>query len=730
MVFLNCSIFVVMFKTLFHTLFLIIFSSFISFSQEKDSILTIKYFDLFEKYEFSDNDLAEKYSDSALFYAIKSTDEEIIGRAYLYKGWRLEDQARFKESNQMFLRALEHFEKAEFKQGIADAYGNIGNSYYDLGNFELSLKHQLLSIEVNKEVLSNNPSEAEDYRAKRGISYAMHNTGSIYYELGMLDKALEIEKLSLQQEIDSGSKNGEAISYSMLGKVYKKMGYPKKAKNYFERALEIFQSDLVENEYGEAETLKEYATLSVEGVTKKEQDKMFKKALDFYILLGDKEEEARILLDFIDFRFNNLKKDSISNVLIRVNKIVVKYELSNLREDYYLMRARFDYTTESYKSAYNFLSNYVELENLADERYKTQDIILGGVKNQMEMKNFADSLQTQNKFNKEILEHNKELAKVQNIVYISILGFLIVAVSLGFYMSSNRKKKRMNAILSEKNELIKKQKGVVDEKNASISDSINYAKRLQSAILPTAAQVNQFLPDSFLLFKPKDVVSGDFHWFETKNNTVLIAAADCTGHGVPGAMVSVVCSNALNRVVNEFGIVAPSKILDKTRELVIETFAKSEENVVDGMDIAFCAIDLKTKKITFSGANNPIWIIRKNQNFTASEFDSVYQKSELVLLELKGDKQPVGFYTHQKEFTQTEIQLLEGDIVYLFTDGFADQFGGEKGKKFKYKPFKNTLIEINEMSMIEQEKELKSIFNSWKGDLDQVDDVCVIGFKL
>ena len=366
------------------------------------------------------------------------------------------------------------------------------------------------------------------------------------------------------------------------------------------------------------------------------------------------------------------------------------------------------------------------MKAISDEKKRTHDLVAQDIKH----KYFNDSLKIETGFAQERAEYHEEIATIQNRVYLSVIGFIILIASLFFVVNSNRRKKRLNLILSDKNVLIQEQKSIVDERNKAISDSINYAKRLQTAILPTAALVNEFLPESFLLFKPKDVVSGDFHWFESKEDTFFIAAADCTGHGVPGAMVSVVCSNALNRAVNEFNLRSTDKILNKTRELVIETFAKSEKNVDDGMDIALCSINKKTKKIIFSGANNPLWIVRKNEFISSNDTGNILKGEKVSLIEFKGDKQPIGLYENLNDFSRVEVDVNKGDMIYLFTDGFADQFGGEAGKKFKYKPFKQELLKIQALELSAQKEHLESLFDKWKGDLEQVDDVCVIGFRL
>ncbi len=272
--------------------------------------------------------------------------------------------------------------------------------------------------------------------------------------------------------------------------------------------------------------------------------------------------------------------------------------------------------------------------------------------------------------------------------------------------------------VAERTQELQLQKDLMEEKNMEILDSINYAERLQQAILPPLNQVKEKLPDSFILFKPKDIVSGDFYWMATKGGKVLIAAVDCTGHGVPGAMVSVVGSNGLYRCVKEFGLSKPASILDKLKDIIVETFETEGAEVKDGMDIALCSIDTSTRHVEYAGANNPLWIARKGCT-SPDEFE-----------EIKADKQPVGAFEYGKPFTNHQIQLNEGDCIFMFTDGYADQFGGEKGKKLKYKPFRKLIADNLHLSMEEQHECLLESFALWKGDFEQVDDVCVIGVRL
>lgn len=267
--------------------------------------------------------------------------------------------------------------------------------------------------------------------------------------------------------------------------------------------------------------------------------------------------------------------------------------------------------------------------------------------------------------------------------------------------------------VTERTKEINGQKHLLQEKNKEITDSINYAQRLQQAILPPIKFITENFPNNFVFYKPKDIVAGDFYWAEEIGDLFFIAAADSTGHGVPGAIVSVVCSNALNRTVKEFGMSETGKILDKARELVVETFSKSNTEVKDGMDISLLCFDKQNQKVFWSGANNPLWYIH-----------------DMKLMEIKADKQPIGKTDNPKSFTTQEIEYKINTTFYLFTDGLADQFGGPKGKKFKYKQFEQLLLSINEKSMQEQSIIINQKFEEWKGELEQIDDVCVIGMKI
>ncbi|MEQ8909547.1 MAG: 7TM-DISM domain-containing protein [Vicingaceae bacterium] len=276
----------------------------------------------------------------------------------------------------------------------------------------------------------------------------------------------------------------------------------------------------------------------------------------------------------------------------------------------------------------------------------------------------------------------------------------------------NTLKEEQNTLLekqvAERTEEISRQNDQLSAQNKEIINSINYAQRLQSAILPADSALKDELNDPAILFLPKDIVSGDFYWMEVTEEQVYFAVADCTGHGVPGALVSVVGHNALNRCVKELGLTDPAKILDQLTLIVEHTFSKEKTKVSDGMDIALCVWDRKDT-LHFAGAFNPLYLIRDKE-----------------LIEIKGDKQPIGKFVKRDPFTSHEVKLHKDDAIILFSDGYADQFGGPRGKKLKYSRFKEYLLELNHLKGEALSTELDKRIKDWQGEEEQIDDICVM----
>jgi ligand-binding sensor domain-containing protein/serine phosphatase RsbU (regulator of sigma subunit) len=306
--------------------------------------------------------------------------------------------------------------------------------------------------------------------------------------------------------------------------------------------------------------------------------------------------------------------------------------------------------------------------------------------------------------------------------YLLYVGFTAFSIYIIFRWRTSilrKDKELLELTVKKRTSELQLEKKTVEFKNREILSSIEYAKKIQATILPSPRVVKKYLHESFILYLPKDIVAGDFYWMESPigSDTVYFAACDCTGHGVPGAMVSVMCHNALNKSLIEFGKRKPSEILDKVAELVIENFKKNADDttqIYDGMDASLCALDVETGELQWAGANNPLWIIKNGNSF----------------LETRADKQPVGFAENRFPYKNHIFNLEKGDVIYLITDGFADQFGGENDRKFQKSRLKQLLIEINKMTMEQQRIKLYETFTTWKGNNEQVDDITIIGVRL
>ncbi|MCB9223837.1 MAG: tetratricopeptide repeat protein [Crocinitomicaceae bacterium] len=367
-------------------------------------------------------------------------------------------------------------------------------------------------------------------------------------------------------------------------------------------------------------------------------------------------------------------------------------------------------------NALEYYEKFILYRDSLEGESNQKEIINQEYKFEYEKKAAADSVKAaeESKIQAALLKAEKSENQKRKQQSYFLIGGLLIAIIFGIVVFNRFK-------------ITNKQKVVIEEQKNEIIDSIRYAKRIQSAILPPDKVVKANLENSFILYKPKDIVAGDFYWMQTTGNKIIFAAADCTGHGVPGALVSVVCHNALNRSVKEFNLIDPADILDKTRELVVTEFQKSDEEVKDGMDIALCVLD--DLKLQYAGAHNPLWIIR-NSDFDSNLGVHKEEGSEWQLLEIKADKQPIGITHEPKSFTAHSVQLKTNDRIFVFSDGFSDQFGGDQGKKFKTKAFKQLLLSIQHLDMEAQKKEIDRAFEEWKGDIEQLDDVCIIGVRV
>ncbi|HEY0029476.1 MAG TPA: tetratricopeptide repeat protein [Bacteroidia bacterium] len=561
----------------------------------------------------------------------------------------------YQEGVLYYSKTLKLCEAVKDEEGIILANGNIGTVYYHMKNYAEAEKYMkkglVMALKVNN---------------KYQISAITMNLGVVYKDLKQYDKAEEQYKKAYEVKVEMGDKRGQGMALVNMGELYSAMGDDVKALNYFKKAE------------GVAIEIKNY---QIELYSYTSQANLYAKNNDI-INASKKYESAIAIAEKL-----NLKPDLV---------------------DIYKLYSEATSKAGDFKKAYRFHLLYSVLKDSLFNVDNNKVIAEITEKYDSEKKQSQIELLNKDKEKQELVSMAER--KKQRIITGSVsTGLLFVVILALFIFRSNRQKQKANIEIT-------KQKEIIEEKSREVHDSITYAKRIQTAILPPDKLIKVFLPDSFVLFKPKDIVSGDFYWMENSredSNKILFAAVDCTGHGVPGAMVSVVGNSSLNRAVREFGLSTPCKILDKLTQLVEETFERSENAVKDGMDISLCCLDKSNNILEWSGANNPIWINRKG-----------------VMEKITADKQPIGVFEHRKPFTNHSMQLEKGDLVYIFTDGYADQFGGAKGKKFKSKQLEELLLASREFSMEEQKQLLDKEFENWRSGLEQIDDVCIIGVRV
>ncbi|MES2763200.1 MAG: SpoIIE family protein phosphatase [Bacteroidota bacterium] len=582
---------------------------------------------------------------------------------------------------------------------LARLYHNIGWVYTDLKNYakgiEFGEKALLVAQQANGDVTHKLQGLVYIYKTARQFSKALdYQNKLLASDTDRVQMAFNYyRKISIYADM---KQYDSALYYGEKGIYYGKK--PGGARNLM-MLLDVQLASCIHGKRMEHfdEYLKQYEALLVQYNKPYDANGIYALAGEYYLQQKDYAKSRSYL-------------EKAKQLQEQYNLVGIEYT--------YLSLAVWHETKNEHDLAYGYLKKYAAIQDsvLMQEREHTQKTM----DNYSKIYDLENTL-TQNET--EIQAKNELLQKEKTQKYMVLAGLVFVILVAGFFFKLIVDRKKMTRQLIKNSRVIELKNELLSERSKEIHDSISYAKYLQNAILPSGKLIKENLKNSFVFYKPKDMVAGDFYWLElcdADKDLVLFAAADCTGHGVPGAMVSVVCSNALNRAVKEFALCDPGKILDKVRELVIETFSKSEDEVKDGMDISLCVLNYKTHELHWAGANNPLWIIR---NYKEKE-------QEYELIEYKGNKQPIGKTENPEPFTTHKVQLQAGDSFYLITDGYADQFGGEKGKKMKTANFKKLLLSIQSKSMGEQYVAIEQSLEEWRGDHEQVDDICVIGVRI
>ncbi len=641
--------------------------------------------------------------DSALYYAFKNLDIVKVlndpkeqAKAEMNIGLLYQNLADDMNAEIHFQNSLELCKETGDLEMAANVYNNLGVMYFAQGNYEGALEYYYMCLK-NSEQLQDSES----------IFITLGNIGGVYNQQDKNEKALEYYKQANSIAFQTGDLLGTAQTSQRLGDIFSQNGQCDSATARFEEALKIY-TDL-DDTFGKVLTLNGIGTLYLHRLerypdqNKAELLKLAKNQFDEAIALNEEyvNDVQELIVSYQGLGEVNRNLGNYNEAIKYLNMVVEMSEEYDLKPR---LQTAYEHLSLTYEEQNNYQKAYEYYVLFADIKDTLKNDANIELLTQMNLEHEFDKKQEMQRIQRE--QERKEERLIRLFILAVLLGVIFFAFQI---FRSNQRRKKANILLAAQNDKIERQK---DE----ITDSIKYAKRIQTAILPSEEMSHELLPEHFIYFRPRDIVSGDYYWMTKIENKVIFTAADCTGHGVPGAFMSMLGVSFLNEIVSKGNNLEPHIILNELRRYVKNTLGQTgkEGEAKDGMDIAMCVLDTDTMKLQYAGAYNPLYICRTGE-----------------LLEYKADRMPIGIYIREKEsFTLHEIDLQKGDTFYIFSDGFVDQFGGENGGKFKAKPFKKLLLSIQEQSMQEQYLTLDRTMTEWRGEMEQIDDIIVIGVRV
>jgi serine phosphatase RsbU (regulator of sigma subunit) len=590
------------------------------------------------------------------------------------------------------------------KQREAACLSNLGIIHLNMGNLPRALEQHAASLELREELGDS-----------AGIANSLNNLGVLYTELGKHKDALEHYEASLLIKRALGQTDRLAVNLNNIAISHRELGDTAKARELFLLSLDSYhrQGDLD----GEAMVLGNLGNLSTQMGLMEESRNYHERALALQKQLGNPEGVALEHLSIAEwFEKNDDDRKALAHADSSLRLATEVGLLKLMRDAHLRLSQTFEKMGENAKSLFH-LKEYQRLNaEMSTEEASRQMAELEVRIETARIERELDLLKAENELNVQRIAFEKKVGR-------ATLGLLIMAILLiGISAYAYRRKRQDNLMLEEKNTII-------EQKNTSIMQSIQYAKRIQRAVLSSEAALRNVFTESLLLFRPKDIVSGDFFWVAQQGGKCYAAVADCTGHGVPGAFVSIVGHTELSKALRELADPSPKDILTYLDHRIRETLRNEVDNQVsDGMDICLTVFDPATRMLSFCGALRPVMI--------CSSWPNIYEKAQVVEGEhgfmhiIPASKRPVGKTDRETSFEEITLQLTAGDRVFLSSDGFADQFGGANDKKFGNRPFRELILSTSTLSIYVQQRQLETVLKEWIGTRPQTDDICVLGFRV
>ncbi|MDP2386395.1 MAG: tetratricopeptide repeat protein [Bacteroidota bacterium] len=642
----------------------------------------------------------------AVSYYLKENNPKSLAACYGNMGIAYKRLGKFIEAIEYQNRSFNEEKKINNKKGMASCLNAIGNIHFSHGDYPLALKHYFESLKIQEEA-----------KYKLGVANALSNIGLVFKKQGEYQKALDYSVKSLKVEKEMNSKQGIAISLANIGDIYFRMNDFSHAKEEFANALTIFVE--IKDEIGIADVYASYGLLFESNKQLDSAIYYHQKALTIYVKNEQLEIQSVQYYNMANCLANLGKVNEAISNCERSLKIAYQIEsLENIELAEELLSQLYEKKGQPLLALKHFRTYMIYKDSIFNIE-KSKALTRNEIKFEYEKKASEDSLKNlheQELKDEQIRIHQLQISQEKTKNY-ALYGGIIILVVFGVFIFNRFKvSQKQNKIIEKQKLEVENQKRIVEEHQKEITDSINYAKRIQSSFLASGSEFKERLNDHFIFFKPKDLVSGDFYWANYVDGKFYLCVADSTGHGIPGAFMSLLNISLLNESLLSRGLTSTKEILNFVRKILILGLKPDEsgQGGNDGMDCTLISIDLKNMSLEYTGANNPLWIVRNSE-----------------LLEFSADKMPVGRSPKQDlSFTSSTIDLRSGDVIYLFTDGYADQFGGPKGKKFKYKQLSDLFLSINLLPLEEQEKKVSRKFEEWKNLLEQVDDVCIIGLRI